>query len=72
MKLIVRFPIVSHYFLPRSPKIGALFSILLRRRSCADVRERVSHPYETTDTLIVVFFLFFNVYRQQTGRQDFF
>ena len=63
MKLIVRFPVVSHYSLPRSPKIGALFSVLLSRWSCADVREPVSHPYETTGTLIVVFFLFFNVYR---------
>jgi len=67
MKLIVRFTAISHYSLPRSPKIGALFSLLLRRRSYADVRERVSHAYETTDMLIVVFFLFFNVYRQQTG-----
>jgi hypothetical protein len=63
MKLIVRFPAFSHYSLPHSPKIGALFSILLRWWSYADVRERVSQPYETTETLIVVFFLFFNVYR---------
>jgi len=63
MQLIVRFPAVSHYSLSRSPKIGAVFSVLLRRRSYADVRERVSHPYGATDTLIVVFLLSFNVYR---------
>lgn len=63
MKLIVRCPAVSHYSLPRSPKIGALFSVLLRRRSYAGVREQVLRACETTDTLVVVFFLFFNVYR---------